>query len=772
MQQLPPALAGLAAFRQFLLYKVVPGFPKPRKIPVHPHTLAAVDAHDPGAWVDAAQACALATALGEPYGVAFSIQRGNGLFFVDIDSALTADGWSPLAVELCARFPGAAVEVSQSGTGLHILGRGTAPSHACKDTQRNIECYTEGRFVALTGLHATGDVSSDHTAALTSLVATYFQPRAGDGALAADWSNAPRPEWRGPVDDAELIRRAMQSRGAGAIFGGKAAFADLWQANVDVLAVSYPDPDRGYDASSADMALAQHLAFWTGCDCERIERLMRQSALVRGKWERTDYLPMTITAAVSRQRDVLQDRLPEPVAATPPAAESQSPQAVTGDTFLGPAAQIEFFKGCTYVFESHRVLVPGGYLLKPDPFRVRYGGYTFTMDNLNQRTSRDAWEAFTQSQAFRAPRADRTCFRPDLAPGAIINEGSRTLVNLWWPAGVRRLRGDATPFLRHLELTLPDKRDRIILLSYMAACVQHQGVKFQWCPLLQGAEGNGKTLFTRCVAEAVGQRYTHWARAERINAQFNGWLCNKTFVGVEDIYVPEARREVWETLKPMITGDLQEVESKGVDQDTRNVVANFMINSNHRNAVRKTRNDRRLAVFYTAQQSAEDVERDMGGDYFAALYAWLKADGYAIVAELLYTYPIAPDFNPAGACQRAPRTSTTDEVFEATMGGVEHEVLEAIAQGTSGFKGGWISSMALDQLLVRTRMDARIPRNARKELLEGMGYVWHPGLTNGRVNNDVMPDAGKPRLFVQRSHPHWGMTGAADIARAYTAAQG
>jgi hypothetical protein len=769
MIALPPALAGLAAFRQFLLYKVVPGHPKPRKIPLHPHTLKAVDAHDSSAWVDAAQACALATALGEPYGVAFSIQRGNGLFFVDIDGALTAEGWSPLAQELCQRFPGAAIEVSQSGTGLHILGRGTAPPHACKDTARRIECYTEGRFVALTGLQVVGDVNTDHTAALTGLVATYFPPRVGDGIPEADWSAGPRADWRGPTDDAELLRRAMQSRGAGAVFGGRAAFADLWEANEGPLAVSYPDPDRGYDGSSADMALAQHLAFWTGCDCERIERLMRQSKLVRGKWERTDYLPMTITSAVARQREVLQDKPIEPVAATPAAVEAPTLQPVTGDTFLGPAAQMEFFKGCTYVFESHRVLVPGGYLLKPDPFRVRYGGYTFTMDNLNQRTSRDAWEAFTQSQTFRAPRADRTCFRPDLAPGAILNEGSRTLVNLYWPANVRRLKGDVTPFLRHLALVFPDQRDQRLILSYMAACVQRQGTKFQWAPLIQGAEGNGKTLFTRCVAEAVGQRYTHWVRAERISAQFNGWLTNKTFIGVEDIYVPESRREVWETLKPMITGELQEVESKGVDQDTRNVVCNFMLNSNHRNAVRKTRNDRRLAIFYTAQQSAEDVERDMGGDYFGKLYDWLRADGYAMVAEYLYTYPIAPDFDLSG---RAPRTSTSDEVFEATMGSVEHEVLEAIAQGTQGFKGGWISSMALDTLLVRTRMDARIPRNSRKELLEGMGYLWHPGLPNGRVNNDVMPDGGKPRLFVQRSHPTWGMVGAAEIARAYTAAQG
>lgn len=793
MTALPPALAHLAAYRQFLLYKLVhvAGEPKPRKIPVHPMTLAAVSAHDPTAWVDAETACGLATLHGAPYGVAFSFQPDNGLFFIDIDSALQADGtWSPLAVELCGRFPGAAVEVSSSGTGLHIIGRGVAPPHACKNTALHIELYTEYRFVALTGIGAVGDASTDHTAALAALAAQHFPPRAGDGLPEADWTSAPRADWRGPTDDDELIRRARQSRSVAATFGAaRATFEDLWSRNEAALAAAYPDPVRAYDASSADAGLAAHLAFWTGCNAERMLSLMKRSELVRDKWERGDYLPRTIVGAIARQRDVCCDRPTEPVAGAPTAVpppvvstEPLQPTLVTGNTFLSAQDQVEFFKGCVYVYEVHRVLVPGGNLLPPERFKVRYGGYTFMMDNLNQRTSRDAWEAFTQSQAYRAPRADRTCFRPDLPPGAMVQEGSRTLVNVWWPAEVPRIKGDSSLFLQHVRKVLPNERDQRILLSYMAAVVQHQGRKFQWCPLLQGAEGNGKTLFTRCVAEAVGQRYTHWARANTISAQFNGWLTNRIFIGVEDIYVEEHKREVWETLKPMITNEMLEIEAKGVDQDTRNVVCNFILNSNHRRAVQKTRNDRRLAIFYTAQQTEADVHRDgMDGAYFGAIYDWLKGEGtcahlgkgygYAVVAEYLATYPIDPEFNPAGLCQRAPKTSTSDEAVVATMGSVEMEVLEAIDQGVQGFKGGWVSSMALDQLLTRTKLDGRIPRNMRRELLEGLGYVWHPGLAQGRVNNDVMPDGGKPRLFVKPGGPAWSLQGPAEIARAYTAAQ-
>ena len=123
---------------------------------------------------------------------------------------------------------------------------------------------------------------------------------------AQEWTNVPCPEWRGPTDDDELIRRALVSQSGAAAFGNKARFADLWNANEEALSHTYPAEGRPYDASRADAALAQHLAFWTGNDCERILRLIGQSKLVRDKWDREDYLPRTILGAVSRQGDVFQ----------------------------------------------------------------------------------------------------------------------------------------------------------------------------------------------------------------------------------------------------------------------------------------------------------------------------------------------------------------------------------------------------------------------------------------------------------------------------------
>lgn len=779
MRELPPALAAMGAYRQFIVYVSQPSRTRPGKQDKYPCDFRSgrvVSAHDPAFWTDHATAIAAAAQFGGAYGVGFVFTEADPFWFLDLDGCLLPDGsdWSPLAKSLCGAFAGAAVEVSQSGRGLHIFGSGRPPLHGCKNEAYGLEFYHAGRFVALTGTSASGNAAADFTHLLPSLVANYFPPDAVQS-LEQGWTEGPCAEWRGPADDDELIRRALRSQSTASAFGGRASFADLWTGNLEALQRCYPDPVRAYDASSADAALAQHLAFWTGKDCERMQRLMGKSALVRDKWEREDYLPRTILGAVARQFEVLTDKAPEPLAGAPdspaPSATNEPPKPtmVTGSTFANNEEQLRLFAGCVYIQDLHRVLVPGGNMLKPEQFKVAYGGYTFTMDTANEKTTRDAWEAFTQSQAYRCPRANAPCFRPDMPPGALIQRSGQTFVNTYWPVEVPRIAGDGTPFLNHLAKVLPDERDRLILLCYMAACVQHKGVKFQWAPLLQGVEGNGKTLFTRCVAEAVGRRYVHWPKASKLAAQFNSWMLGKVFYGVEDIYLPDSRAEVFEELKPMITGgDGLEIEGKGVDQISADVCGNFMLNSNHKDAVRKTQNDRRICILFCAQQQAEDLKRDgMDGEYFPRLYDWLKGDGYAIVSELLHTFPIPDEYNPATKCQRAPVTTSTALAIAASTGGVEQEVHEAIAQGLPGFCGGWISSIQLDRLLERLGVARRVTHSKRKEMLEALGYAYHPALVEGRVNNLVLPDGGKPRLFVHKDSQARAIQGAAEAAKAY-----
>ena len=797
-----PALASMRARDQWVVWALVPDAArpdKPKKMPFNARTGMPASSVDPTTWCDVQTAAAAARTGGPQCGVGYVFAGDH--WFVDIDGALQADGmWAPLAHELCASLVGAAVEISQSGKGLHLFGRGAVPPHASKCVERHIELYTEGRFAALTGDGLVGDSSADLTAGIAAVAARYFPPRATSGHALPD--DGPRADWRGPAEDGDIIRRALQSRSAASVFGGgKATFADLWTADAAALARAFPadsNSSEPFDRSSADAALFQHLAFWSGCWPARMLRIAEQSALKRDKWQREDYIERTITNACRMQRDVLQDKPPpeSPFGAPPaPPADPQpgviitpdspayaaptAPAAMTASmtrrpeqTFLGPQEQAALFNGCVYVADYHKVMCPGGRLIAPDRFKAVYGGYSFAMDARNERVSRNAFEAFTESQVLAAPVVDGTCFKPALPYGTIVESEGRKRANIWWPANVRRVKGDPKPFLDHLARVLPKPEDQSILLRYMAALVQFAGHKFQWMPLLIGVEGNGKSFFSRCVAAAVGQRYTHWPAADKLGKQFNAWLFGKVFFAIEDISIGDSH-DVWEKLKPMITGENIEVEAKGVDQRTDEISGNFMANSNHKNGVRATANDRRVSQLWCGQQALADLKRDgFTQAYMPTLYDWARyQDGFAIVAEFLHTYPLGAD-DLKWVLGRAPRTTSTDAAIQAGLGRIEQQVMEAVEQDEIGFRGGWISSIFLDRMLDRQGRGSVLAMNARADMLRSLGYDWHPNLPNGRVHNIVLPDGAKPKLFLRHDHPARALTGGGEIARAYAEAQG
>lgn len=783
MQSLPTSLGALAPWRQFIVYQVVPNPHKPGKLDKFPCDRRGykANAHDPANWSDADEAIADAARLGQSYGVGFVFTANDPFWFLDIDGALSIENtWSELAVQLCTVFAGCAVEVSASGRGLHVIGRGTVSTHGCKNTALGLEFYDRERFVALTGAGAVGDAGhTPQAGALQWLIDNYFPAGAGNVGVGVEWSSGPCAEWRGPADDADLLRRALQSQSARAAFGGGATFRDLYEGNVEVLQRAYPDSEgvRAYDASSADAALFAHLAFWTGRDCERMLRIARGSALVREKWEREDYLQRTILGACSGSGTVLIDReLELPPELAVPAVDGYLPPTMTtraGTSFLGAEGQAQLFEGCVYVVSENMVLGKLGKMLRPEQFRIMYGGYTFTMDNMNERTTRDAWECFTQSQILRCPIADKTVFRPKMPPGALIQEGGQVLVNVYWPIEVPCVEGDAGPFLRHLELMFPDKRDQKILLSYMASLVQNQGVKFQWAPVLQGVQGNGKTLLARCVAEAIGAKYCFWPDASGLDSDFNGWLDHVIFAGVEEIKVTEHQTKFIERLKIMISaGHGQQIQRKGVDQATKDVCANFIFNTNHRDSIPIGEDSRRFCVLFSNQQTVADLKRDgmhIEGDYFPTLYAWLRNGGFAIVTWYLRHYEIDPEFDPAGKCQRAPITSTTHMAIEDSAGPIEQEIREAIAQGLPGFCGDFVSSVMLTGLLKQLGLKATFVR--RKNVLAAMGYIPHPGLPDGRLARSVYPDGAKPRLFVREGSEAAKLSWEQAIAKAYCDAQ-
>jgi putative DNA primase/helicase len=231
---------------------------RPTKVPYQPRRprqRAAVD--DPATWGTFAEALAV-VAAGQAAGP--GIVLGDGLVGVDLDHCRDfATGNVDAEARAIVAALDSYTEASPSGTGLHILARGTLPPG--RRRRGHVELYDAARYFTVTGEHVAGTptVLHERTAVLHALHRRLFPaapPRPAPRIAAVD------------ADDADIIERAHAARNG-------ARFAALWRGDWS----AYPSQSEG------DLALCNVLARWTDGDAARVDRLFRQSGLMRAKWD-------------------------------------------------------------------------------------------------------------------------------------------------------------------------------------------------------------------------------------------------------------------------------------------------------------------------------------------------------------------------------------------------------------------------------------------------------------------------------------------------------
>jgi Family of unknown function (DUF5906)/NrS-1 polymerase HBD domain len=742
------SLHALAGSKRFFTYKLVWNEERQKndKQPYSHSRESLIDLTNPANLTDWETALTSVEKRGESWLLGRSFLADEKFLFLDLDKCIAADGtMTGVAATIYPEFKkwNAAIERSSSEKGLHIFAAytGDEPDHLKKVEALGIELYTDGRGCAF-GTPLEGNAGTDCTRLLNEwLIPNYFPPRTIS--TNAQWSDAKID----PACDDALLKRAKYAReGADIAFGTAISFSDLFNGDKIAIQRAYPG------LSEAEYGLAFRLAFWTARDCEQIRRIMLKSGMKRDKWNTkrgsTDYLCYTIMNAVA-DHIALDAAVYKNAPAAHPLTDATT-LPTRHNAVMYPPDQQAYFAGCVWVQSIDRVFYQGD-MLDSSRFDVIKGGYMFVMDLENSKETKSAWECFTRSRGVTFPRVKSTCFRPELAAGTIIEEEGETLINSYWPVTTLCIEGDVSPFTKHLDKLLPNEHDRDIVVSYMAALVQYPGVKFQWCPLIQGAPGNGKTLILEVMEKIIGARYAHRPNAKDLDNKFTAWIDRRLLIGVEEIRIG-ARHDMLEVLKPLITNCRVEIQAKGQDQVTGDNRANFLMFSNFKDAVLKHEDDRRYAIFFTAQQSMADIERDgMGGDYFPKLYAWIRnGSGAAFVHNWLKNYVIPAHLNPAYGLHRSPHTTSTNEAMAVSLGTAEQLVLEAIDSDAPGFRGGIVSSIAVSTLL--TNNGIRLSPGRRKDMLASLKLFTHPALgERGRVDNALgAPDNGKPYLFVRK----------------------
>jgi len=400
---------------------------------------------------------------------------------------------------------------------------------------------------------------------------------------------------------------------------------------------------------------------------------------------------------------------------TPPPLDCSGP-------LLTDHEQRIYFAGCVFIERMGEILTPKGRFMNATKFNGTYGGKAFVIDQ-NAKTTNEPWAAALRSTLWTIPKVDHIRFLPQEPPGAIIEDQlGRKGINTYIPARIKSEPGDVSIFLNHMALMFPDENDRRIILEYFAHNAKYPGYKIAWAPVLQSAEGVGKGVMKKAIYKVMGAPYCYAPKAQEMidsSSKFNAWMRNRLFILCDEIKVDE-RRDMIEILKPMISESEIPIEGKGVDQEIEDNPANWTFFSNWKDAIPINRNGRRFCVLYSAVQSVDDLERlGMDDDYFTRLYDWIDGDGGAYLAHWFLNYPIEKGKLP----KRAPRTTSMQEALRQSRTPYEQLVLNAVEDDLPGFRGGWISTLAVAKRI--REQGGKVPSTGTVgRMLEGLGYVY------------------------------------------------
>lgn len=259
---------------------------KPTKVPIIPGGTQFASTTKPDTWTafsTARQAVSNTTVDG----LGFVFTADDPLVGIDLDACrdpatASSTDWAADVLDRLDSY----TEVSPSGTGYHVIVTGELP--AGRNRAGELEVYDRSRFFTVTGDHVsdTPETVVARPDALETLVAEELSPEPSPSVTADSPtdSTAADPDPQSdvtettptaaavPIPDDELLERAKTAAN-----GEK--FTRLWGGST-----------TGYEShSEADLALCRQLAFWTGGDAARVDRLFRRSDLYREKWDAVHY---------------------------------------------------------------------------------------------------------------------------------------------------------------------------------------------------------------------------------------------------------------------------------------------------------------------------------------------------------------------------------------------------------------------------------------------------------------------------------------------------
>lgn len=286
----------LQKYGLFCLWKYEERDGRKTKVPYNPKSFSRGNSADRNAFVSFSEISEIWERVHDQFnGIGVGVFDQIGA--IDIDHCFEGGELSAIAHDIVDRM-NSYTEISPSGEGIRIFfgilhtDWYSKEKYYINNRDKGLEVYLPGttnRFLTFTGDTLRADPIRVRTKQIKAILDDYMQRR-GSGAA---------PELPQSAS-ADLTDMQLLDKAAAAANGD--LFRRLWSGDA-----------TGYASQSeADQALCNILAFWTGRDAGRIDKLFRKSGLMREKWNRkqagTTYGAITIGKAVRDCKTVYNPR--------------------------------------------------------------------------------------------------------------------------------------------------------------------------------------------------------------------------------------------------------------------------------------------------------------------------------------------------------------------------------------------------------------------------------------------------------------------------------
>lgn len=253
----------------------------------------------------------------------------------------------------------------------------------------------------------------------------------------------------------------------------------------------------------------------------------------------------------------------------------------------------------------------------------------------------------------------------------------------------------------HAAHLFPNERDRKLLLSWLAYIVQTNG-RVNWAPVIQGAEGDGKSFFGLLMAAVLGGENVNVINGTDLAEKYTSWAEGSQVCMIEEVRLHGADRfAVINKVKTYITNVMVSIRRMQTDNYKVINTVNYILTTNHKDGVPVNDSSSRYFPMFSKFQTKAAIKafKKAHPRYYKDLHAVLDHGG--ALRRWLLDYELHAEFDPVDRATESADLKEMEylnqsedleglgEILDRELPGLCRELLDSSALAESMAEAGY-----------------------------------------------------------------------------------